>query len=49
MDLELFYCAKINFDNAEKMLPVLKDHPIFQLAKMQLKEAIEKAEEENKE
>jgi hypothetical protein len=49
MDLELFYCAKINFDNTEKMMPILKKHPIFQLAKEQLSEAIKKAEKNDEE
>ena len=46
MDLELFRCAQINFNNAEKMMPILKDHQIYQIAKMQLDEAIQKAESE---
>ena len=46
MDLELFRCAQINFNNVEKMVPLLKEYPIFQIAKRQLAEAIEIAEKE---
>lgn len=29
-------CAKINFENVERMSPALKLHPIYMLAKQQL-------------
>ena len=47
MDLELFRCAQINLGNAEKGMPLLKEYPMFQLAKMQLDEAIKKADKED--
>uniref|UniRef100_A0A6M3KYJ9 Uncharacterized protein n=1 Tax=viral metagenome TaxID=1070528 RepID=A0A6M3KYJ9_9ZZZZ len=49
MDLELFRCAQINFNNVEKLVPLLKEYPIFQIAKTQLAEAIEVAEKEEDE
>jgi len=49
MDLELFRCAQINFNNAEKMMPLLKEYPIFQIAKRQLAEAIKAAEKKEEE
>jgi hypothetical protein len=33
---ELAECARINFENVERMAPQLKAHPIYALAKQQL-------------
>ena len=44
IDLELFRCAQVNFDNAERQNPALKLLVVFQLAKIQLAEAIKEAE-----
>lgn len=42
--LELVMCAKINFENAQKMMPVLGSHPVFQMARQQLDEALRAVE-----
>lgn len=39
--------AQINFENAEKMMPLLKEHPIFQIAKEQLAAGIKMLETSN--
>lgn len=41
---ELLECAKINFENVEKMNPGLNKHPIYALAKAQLDECVRRAE-----
>lgn len=33
---ELAECAKINFENVEKMNPSIRNHPLYALAKRQL-------------
>jgi hypothetical protein len=43
--LEILECAKINFENVEKMNPTLLLHPIYLLAKEQLNNGIKKLEE----
>ncbi len=43
--LELLRCAEINFGNLTKMNPQIAQHPMFQIAMSQLKEAIQKLEE----
>ncbi len=43
---EILLCAQVNFENTEKMMPVLKQHPIFQMAMEQLGNGIKKLEEE---
>ena len=45
---EQLKCAEINFENAEKMMPLLKEHPIFQLAKLQLNDGIKLLEKKIK-
>ena len=44
--VELIRCSQINFQNVEKMVPLIKDHPIFQMAKMQLVEGLKLLDEE---
>lgn len=40
MNQELAECAKINFENLEKAVPFLKQHPYYVIAKAQLDEAL---------
>ncbi len=44
--LEIFECAKINFNNLSNMNPALKKHPFFVLAMEQLDNGIKKLEKE---
>lgn len=39
--IELLLCAEVNMKNAENMMPMLKEHPIFQFAKTQLTEGLQ--------
>ena len=36
---ELLGCAKINFENLERAMPMIKAHPYWKIAKAQLDEA----------
>lgn len=38
--IEILESAKLNFKNAERMIPTLGNHPIYSLAKLQLEEGI---------
>ena len=38
--IELIRCSQISFQNLQKMNPILKDHPIFQIAMTQLDEGL---------
>lgn len=40
MNKELLECAKINFENLERALPPLLEHPYYLIAKGQLDEAL---------
>ena len=44
--LELLRCSQINFDNLVKMNPLIKDHPMYQIARLQLDEVVEQLEAE---
>ena len=41
---ELLECAKINFENVERMNPGLGKHPVYILAKAQLDACVERLE-----
>lgn len=43
---ELAECAKINFENVERMNPALKAHPIYMMAKKQLDAVVARLNEE---
>jgi len=45
--LESARCAEVNIETVEKMMPVLKIHPHFQIAKAQIKDVIEELEEKD--
>lgn len=40
INIELAECAKINFENLVKAVPILKEHPFYRIAKAQLDEAL---------
>lgn len=40
MDRELVLCAKINFENLERSMPIVTQHPFYIIAKAQLDEAL---------
>lgn len=40
MNHDLAECAKVNFENLERDLPILRKHPMYLIAKMQLDEAL---------
>lgn len=40
MNEEQARCAKINFENLEKAMPFIKQHPYYVIAKGQLDEAL---------
>lgn len=40
MNYELALCAKINFENLEKVMPLIKAHPYYMIAKAQLDESL---------
>lgn len=40
MDENLALCAKINFENLEKVMPHVTRHPYYMIAKAQLDEAL---------
>ena len=40
VDAELAECAKINFENLERDMPRIKNHPFYMMAKAQLDEAL---------
>lgn len=44
--LELLLCAEVNFDNVQKMQPVVSTNPIWALALRQLKQVIKDLEAE---
>ena len=46
---EVAVSAQMNFENVVKMNPLLKSHPIFQLAMEQLQEVIDRLEKEEEE
>jgi hypothetical protein len=39
MNEELVMCAQINFENLERAMPNVKNHPFYKIAKGQLDEA----------
>lgn len=41
---ELAQCAQINFDNCEKMIPGLKDHPMWRISRLQFNAVVERFE-----
>ena len=43
--LEMARCAEINIENVEKMMPILKAHPLLPIVKLQIKEVIKNLEE----
>lgn len=43
--IELAGCAEINFQNCERMVPGLKQNPMWQLAMSQLKAAVARLED----
>jgi hypothetical protein len=44
--LEMAQCAEINVDNMAKMIPGVKEHPLYMLIKMQIYECIINLEDE---
>lgn len=44
--LELFECARVNFENVQKMAPAIGVHPIWAIAMDQLATAIARLEKE---
>lgn len=42
--LEMARCVKINLENMEKMMPLLKTHPLLPIVKLQIEETIKNLE-----
>lgn len=42
--LELLRSAQVNFDNFIAVFPVVKDHPYYKIARMQLDEGVKELE-----